>query len=670
MFRPDAQAIESHLDCLFGAVPTQYPGGLIEIRCIDPAKRRAVQVKLFDADPQGRQMARDFAQIQNGAGLNVYVGANPRKPSSHRERAASDDDVEIAFVQFVDLDSGADARDRLDAGRIEPCFIVTTGTVPTVRMHGWWELETPSRNMVAWAQTQDRLAIWFRGDPTVKNPSRIMRLAGTVSFPDSKKSGRGYRIERTTYERLAETDDGVPAEALAATYASQSPWADAPKPEEPGEPKVEFLSGLNTASGLLARIRADDHWHHNMIRLVAHWIGRGWSNVEILAASQSFTLPGYTHDQTRAEVLKAIEGGRRKWDTPDEEHEVEEVGAAPAVFPLLTIEDAINMPPPVWMVPGLLTEQAYAPFYGPSASLKSFIVLDLALRVAHGLPWMGKPVPQADVIYMAGEGAGGYGKRIQAWCIANGVDRPSRAFRLLPQAVNLLDPAETKKLLLTAKHAAEADGLKPKWFVVDTLARSMVGGDENSAQDMGKAIAAGADIQRVLGCAFSPVHHTGKDPEKGMRGSSALFGASDAVFKVTRSEDRVTLFVEKQKDEEDGVTYRLRTRKVDLPAAGIVPRNSLVIVPDDSEPTDTDEKRLLRQKAAQILGEKGRMTLNRLCVAMGMTNGGNSYRRIADAIPYAPDGVDLDLHGAKLRLWLARSGTAPNAPIEAVRHDH
>ena len=70
---------------------------------------------------------------------------------------------------------------------------------------------------------------------------------------------------------------------------------------------------------LMAAIRRGDQWHTSMVRLVAHWIGRGWSNGEILGMAEGFTLPGYTVKQTIEEMTKAIDGARKRWDVPDED---------------------------------------------------------------------------------------------------------------------------------------------------------------------------------------------------------------------------------------------------------------------------------------------------------------------------------------------------------------
>jgi hypothetical protein len=149
----------------------------------------------------------------------------------------------------------------------------------------------------------------YGGDPTVTNPTRLMRLPGTIAW--AWKPGR--RPELTYFVR----DDDRPRSYVIGLLVSQLP------PEEAWQGSSArpsgFRTGLNTAAELIRAIQAGEEWHNNMVRLTAHWIGRGWSNAEILTAAESFTLPGYTQAQTRAEVLKAIEGGRKRWGVPDQE---------------------------------------------------------------------------------------------------------------------------------------------------------------------------------------------------------------------------------------------------------------------------------------------------------------------------------------------------------------
>jgi len=400
----------------------------------------------------------------------------------------------------------------------------------------------------------------------------LMRMPGSIAWP-----WKPERVPEVTELRRPAEARSYPVHGLSALL----PREQQDEPQQQSETASSGF-GLNTPRMLIEKIKAGNGgWHNSMIALVGHWTNRGWTDAEILTACEAFTLSGYTVQQTRAEVAKAIEGARKKWNLPDRE---EPIAGTASTYRLLTADDVVNMPPVKWLVPGLLPENSFAVLYGLPGSLKSFVVLDFALRLAFAMPWLGKHLAPRDVLYIAGEGAGSFGKRIEAWRELNGVMDRSNRFRLLPQSVNLMDQADLQRLVQTVKEAAEG-GFRPSLIVADTLARCMPGADENSARDMGLAVNAGARLQTELGATFLPVHHCGKDPERGLRGSNALLAASDTTLKITRTGDRVSLLVERQKDDEDGLTYHLKAEKTDLPPrSGIAGRSSLVMVPDLNPP--------------------------------------------------------------------------------------
>jgi len=87
--------------------------------------------------------------------------------------------------------------------------------------------------------------------------------------------------------------------------------------------------------------------------------------------------------------------------------------------------------------------------------------------------------------------------------------------------------------------------------VLDTLARSIPGADENSARDLGFFIANADAIARELEVVVIVVHHAGKSVERGMRGSSALHGAADAEWEVSAGDAGRLVKVVKMKDGAD-----------------------------------------------------------------------------------------------------------------------
>jgi hypothetical protein len=85
---------------------------------------------------------------------------------------------------------------------------------------------------------------------------------------------------------------------------------------------------LSPTATVIEDIRAGRYWHNNVVKLVASWVGRGWSNAEIMLASDGLTLAGWTVEQTREEVGKAIGGARRKWGVEEPANGLLEPGVA------------------------------------------------------------------------------------------------------------------------------------------------------------------------------------------------------------------------------------------------------------------------------------------------------------------------------------------------------
>ena len=181
-----------------------------------------------------------------------------------------------------------------------------------------------------------------------------------------------------------------------------------------------------------------------------------------------------------------------------------------------------------------------AVLYGRPGTAKSFIAISMAVAVVTGRPWFGRPVRRGPVLYVAGEGTVGLAQRQRAWQEASGVS-DLRGLYWLPFAVNLLEPNWGQGL---AELAAD---MNAALVIIDTLARSMVGGDENRSADMTRAIEALDEIRRKSGATVEIVHHTPKEGET-PRGHSALEGAVDTAILLKRSKGVFTLTTEKQKD--------------------------------------------------------------------------------------------------------------------------
>lgn len=197
---------------------------------------------------------------------------------------------------------------------------------------------------------------------------------------------------------------------------------------------------------------------------------------------------------------------------------------------IIHADELHKLPKVEWIIPGEIQTMGLNVIFGASGVGKSFLALHYALRIAQNEP----------VVYMAGEGVYGYNKRIGAWEKHHHQNR-SKLY-ICTGAVSLLDNDEFHAFLQSIKH------IRPKLVVVDTLARSMIGGDENSTRDMGLFIRACDLIRNTLGCAVLLIHHTDKSKQY-ERGSYALRGAADVMIRVSDEGDVLIVEMEKVKDD-------------------------------------------------------------------------------------------------------------------------
>jgi hypothetical protein len=218
---------------------------------------------------------------------------------------------------------------------------------------------------------------------------------------------------------------------------------------------------------------------------------------------------------------------------------------------LFTPSELAELPPPKYLLKPFIREGGLNVIWGQPASGKSFIAIDWGLRIATGTPWFDGTRPEpGTVIYNPAEGAAGIPKRIEAWEKATGIKAPDR-FLIWPEAVNYFR-RETEAFEAALAQLPEP----PKLVIVDTLARSMVGAEEDKSRDMGIFIEAAERVSNRYGAAILVVHH----PDKGgnaERGSGSLRGAADVSVEARLDGSNLEIRSTKDKDAAAFETWRL-----------------------------------------------------------------------------------------------------------------
>lgn len=232
------------------------------------------------------------------------------------------------------------------------------------------------------------------------------------------------------------------------------------------------------------------------------------------------------------------------YDEPEKE-------ADTSTFEFLTLTELRQLPPPDWLIHDTIVSDGLSIIYGPPGAGKSFIALDMALRVALDMDWHGTKTRKVGVLYIAGEGVRGLGKRVDGWALKHGIDLSDVPFAAITIAPQMLDPGERSKLIRTLDEIKRKLSFEVGLIIVDTVSRAIAGQDENGQETMSAFVRSCDEIKAHTGGAMIGIHHSGKDIERGMRGSTVLLGGCDAAIRLEKDERQVKITFEKQKDAEE-----------------------------------------------------------------------------------------------------------------------
>lgn len=242
-------------------------------------------------------------------------------------------------------------------------------------------------------------------------------------------------------------------------------------------------------------------------------------------------------------------------DTPEEAAAKKARADRFAVIPAASFS---NRPAPSYYVQGLIPMADLVVFYGDSGSGKSFVVTDMMLAIARGEPWRGLKTRKGRVVYIVAEGSGGYALRLKAYSLHHNVDLEGVPFGVMAATPNLLVKGDIDAVVAAIRAIGGADIV-----VFDTLAQVTPGANENSAEDMGLAIANARAIGGAVGGMAVLIHHSGKDASKGARGWSGLRAAADAQVEIIRLENGLRVIqTTKQKDGKDDGRWGFRLEDV------------------------------------------------------------------------------------------------------------
>lgn len=228
-------------------------------------------------------------------------------------------------------------------------------------------------------------------------------------------------------------------------------------------------------------------------------------------------------------------------------------------FKIWTESDFDNEPEPTWIVDGLIPDDSIVLWIGPSQSFKSFLLLDVALGVASGATTFGaKPEPGA-VIYGATEDKRNIGKgRRLAWKLARSLNEPIPNFGVSDVPAIGMHPDFEAWIQQTREWLGER---KLKLIAIDTAGKTLGSNNENDSATVRLFYTMCNVLRDEFGCTVVAIHHSGKDSERGARGSSAWTADFDSVIECIRPDKallNVEVIVRKHKNALEGKRWTFK----------------------------------------------------------------------------------------------------------------
>lgn len=193
-----------------------------------------------------------------------------------------------------------------------------------------------------------------------------------------------------------------------------------------------------------------------------------------------------------------------------------------------------DVPPPVYLVAGLIPVETVGMFVAMGSSLKTWTALDVARAVAKGEPWLGLFNTMQGRALVVDFESGAYELRRRIRLLeGDATPLPTLGAWAYPEGVRIDDVAFWTEL-------AKIPDLK--LVVIDSLAAGAPGGDENDA-NIALPLKMAARWTEVSGGVALFIHHSRKDESddrKMVRGSTAIYADLDWAFKFDPVEETAT----------------------------------------------------------------------------------------------------------------------------------
>ncbi|BBC73369.1 hypothetical protein AEB_P2501 [Altererythrobacter sp. B11] len=114
----------------------------------------------------------------------------------------------------------------------------------------------------------------------------------------------------------------------------------------------------------------------------------------------------------------------------------------------------LKLSSPDFLIEDWIERDSFGVMFGQPGGGKTFLMLDMLLCVAAGIPFHGSEVKQGPVFYIAGEGHNGLTRRIHAWATRHGVSLDGLPFFVSVRAAQFLNEDHADDVMQAVRELA------------------------------------------------------------------------------------------------------------------------------------------------------------------------------------------------------------------------
>jgi hypothetical protein len=240
--------------------------------------------------------------------------------------------------------------------------------------------------------------------------------------------------------------------------------------------------------------------------------------------------------------------------------------AAAGDLPLTFFDQLLEDPPrKAWLIKGVMARDEISSWIGPPGTGKSALLGDIAVHRAAGRNWRGYVTKDKfGAIIFAMERGDLTKRRLTAYKLRD--DLVMLPIAVASRVINLMDRGCVETIWAAIDNAQQHFGHAVDLIAFDTYAKGIAagGGDENKARDQTMVQ---ANMRRLFDKGWhghiATVGHTGKDPNRGERGSNARLADIDVEVQITGNAIK-TATVTKANDQALGPLTSFRLEPFDF----------------------------------------------------------------------------------------------------------